>query len=407
MMTYRSALIVDSDPFVRITAELYLLSSSVRRVYKAAEGKQALEFIQCKGEVIDLVITGLNMCGMDGLQILRGLRDAGFAGHLVIASGQNGSILQAASAIASESKLHLRGVISKPLSKDKLDAVLLVDPPQTAATKQPDEIDAVVLHRLIENFGIIPYFQPKVDVRSLKIVGVEALMRAKDSEAGFLGAHQIIPVAREHDLMRELTREMIAKSLTQLKLWDREGIDINLAINIDPKELHELNLPDKLSDIVEDLRLAASRITIEVTEESFASGFLDIMEVVTRLRMKGFCTACDDFGTGRSNLDTLEILPFTELKIDQSFVSKALADAFADAGARAAVRLAQSLNLKTVAEGVETASQFDYVAGLGVDVIQGYVFAKPMPAEEFAGWYRSNNGFVPAPHMKTHLDLAV
>ncbi|MCP4936323.1 MAG: EAL domain-containing protein, partial [bacterium] len=197
------------------------------------------------------------------------------------------------------------------------------------------------------------------------------------------------------------------KSLLQLRDWDRQGIAINMALNIDPAELCELNLPDKLSGIVGDLGLEPDRVTVEVTEESFHSNYLAVMEVVARLRMKGFCTSADDFGTGRSNMDTLEALPFSELKIDRSFVSKALTHSFADAGARAAVKLAKSLNLKTVAEGVETTEQFDYVAELGVNIIQGFLFARPLPAEEFEAWYLTNGGFAPAQSPTSEMGLAV
>lgn len=145
-----------------------------------------------------------------------------------------------------------------------------------------------------------------------------------------------------------------------------------------------------------DLELQSSRIIIEVTEESFASNFLQLMDVLARLRMKGFRTSSDDFGTGRSNIDTLQTLPFTELKIDQSFVFKALTHSFADAAIQTAVKLAKVSGLDVVAEGVETVEHLHYLKDLKVNVVQGYLFARPMPAAEFEEWYRTNEGFAPA-----------
>ncbi len=395
MATYRSILIVDDDPIVRSLLRSYFASLFVKNIYDAADGSVAAEIVRDHLDALDLVITDLNMPGIDGVQFLRNLHDIGFRGDLVIASGESEAILKTAGSLAAGRDLQVRGCISKPLTKNNLDEIFLTDRPTAAPARIRQTIDAVVLAGIINEAGIVPYFQPKVDVRTRKIVGAEALVRGEDKSLGHLGAHQLIPAAREHGLMRDLTNVMITKVLKQQRAWNDRGIELNLALNIDPAQLREMDLPDRLADFAQDLALKPQSITVEVTEESFHSNFLDVMDVVARLRMKGFCTSCDDFGTGTSNMDTLESLPLTELKIDQSFVSKGLTHTFADAAVHAAVRLAKALDLQLVAEGVETTDELDYIAEQGVDIVQGFLFGPPMAAYEFESWYLSNHGYVP------------
>jgi len=127
-----------------------------------------------------------------------------------------------------------------------------------------------------------------------------------------------------------------------------------------------------------------SQVTLEVTETRLVEYGPRALEVLSRLRIKGFGLSVDDFGTGYSNIDRLRMFPFTELKIDQSFIRNALTDAFARACVETSVRLAKELGLKIVAEGVETREMWDFLAGLGIDEAQGFLMARPMPPAEFA-----------------------
>ncbi|MCP5084894.1 MAG: EAL domain-containing response regulator [Alphaproteobacteria bacterium] len=401
MTLYGDVLIVDDDPIVRAVLRGYFEALPVKSVQAAADGAAAANVVRTFSGSFDLIVTDLSMPDEDGIQLLRRLHDQGFRGDVVIASGRDVSIIETAQSLANGHSLKVRGCISKPLTKSKMDQVFLADNTSKTPVKQPDVFSADTLSRLYKEQGIVPYFQPKIAVRTGKIVGVEALVRGEHEEFGHLGAFPLITAARCHNMMGELTDIMARKALKQLSIWQGQGIALDLALNVDPAQLCELDLPDRLSKLVGEVGVRSSQIIVEVTEESFSSDILKVMDVLTRLRMKGFRTSSDDFGTGRSNIDTLESLPFTELKIDQSFVFKALTHSFADVAIQTVVKLAKVSGLDLVAEGVETQEQLQYLVDLKVNVVQGYLFARPMPAAEFEKWYRDNEGYAPARLFKT------
>ena len=311
------------------------------------------------------------------------------------------AIIETARSLAQGHNLRLRGCISKPLTKPKLDAVFLAETTPAAPAGPAQTLDAGTLSRLYKTGGIVPYFQPQIAVRTGKIVGAEALVRGEDEELGHLGAYELVSAGRAHNMMGELTDIMARKTFEQLSSWQRQGLQVDVALNIDPQQLCELDLPDRLSSLARELDVRPASIIVEVTEESLNDSVLQVMDVLARLRMKGFRTSSDDFGTGRSNIDMLQSLPFTEMKLDRSYVSRALTHSFADVAIQTAVKLAKVSGLELVAEGIETQEQIRYLVDLKVDVLQGYLFAKPMPAALFEAWYRGQDGYVSADLFRT------
>lgn len=408
MTTFRNVLIVDDDPIVRTVLRGYFQGLSVLNIQEACDGATAGDLVQDLGGGFDLIVTDLSMPDEDGIQLLRRLHALGFRGDVVIVSGRDTSIIATAQSLAKGQNLHVRGCISKPLTKGKLDDVFLADAVQKPSTRNPDLLDQPSLERLLRDDAIVPYFQPKVALRTGKIVGAEALVRAEHADLGHLGAFPLISAARLHNKMGELTDIMARKALSQVSAWQAQGISLDVALNFDPNQLCELDLPDRLSSLIRELHLRPAQVIIEVTEDSLITNLLQVMDVLARLRMKGFRTSSDDFGTGRSNIDTLQSLPFSELKLDRSFVSQALTHNFADIAIQTAVKLAKVSNLDIVAEGVETQDQLQYLADLRVNVAQGFLFEAPMPAADFETWYRQNEGYAPA-HLfqKEHIPATV
>ena len=226
MNSFESVLIVDDDPIIRTVLRGYFQGLSVDNIQDAADGAAAANLVRDFSGSFDVVVTDLSMPEQDGIQLLRSLHDEGFQGDVVIASGRDASIIETAKSLAKGHNLNLRGCISKPLTKPKLDQVFRATRTSKAPAPLNDALDAGSLSRLFTEHGIVPYFQPKVSVRTGKIVGAEALVRGEHQDFGHLGASQIVTAARSYNMMGALTDIMIRKALEQLSLWLRQGIDL-------------------------------------------------------------------------------------------------------------------------------------------------------------------------------------
>lgn len=250
-------------------------------------------------------------------------------------------------------------------------------PQQLSAT--PSLLDAA-----IERGALHPFFQPKVSMFDGRVTGAEALARIATSPSEFANPVPYVQLAERNNRIDDLTIAMARVVSKHARTFLVGGRPLFFSINISPVSLKRLDFPDLLKDAIDAAGVPTSRVTLEITETSLLEYEADALDVLTRMRLKGFGLSVDDFGTGYSNIDRLRMFPFTELKVDQSFTRNALTDAFARACVETSVRLAKELGLKVVAEGVETHDMWDLLADLGVDEAQGYLIARPMPAGDFA-----------------------
>lgn len=233
---------------------------------------------------------------------------------------------------------------------------------------------------------VVAYYQPKIDIASGVVTGVEALARWLHPEFGLIGPDRFVPIAEKYDLIDDLTEAMFANHLEDARMWRDQGLNIKTSVNLSAQLLADLRFPDEAAARMQAAGLECSRLVFEITESQLLHRRAEIIEVLARLRILGFEISIDDFGTGHSNIDSLRDFPFCELKIDKSFVRAAVDDAFARTCVEASTALARKLNMRVVAEGVETAEQWDYIASLGIDQVQGYYIAAPMSADGFVDW---------------------
>jgi EAL domain-containing protein (putative c-di-GMP-specific phosphodiesterase class I) len=192
----------------------------------------------------------------------------------------------------------------------------------------------------------------------------------------------VIPVAERSDLMQSLTRAIFSMAMTQLRDWQQLGHRWKLSCNF---SINDLMQPEVVADL-EQIISPADLVILEVTESKIAEDVSSVLSALTRLRLKGFGISIDDFGTGFSSMEQLRKFPFTELKIDRAFVAGAPQKPSARAIFESSVILAKLLGISSVAEGAEDAEDLALCRELGVDLIQGYFIAKPMPPEEFLAW---------------------
>jgi EAL domain-containing protein (putative c-di-GMP-specific phosphodiesterase class I) len=252
-------------------------------------------------------------------------------------------------------------------------------------------LDREGLAQAISDGHIVVHYQPKVPFRSGETnFGVEALCRIRHPEMGMIYPDNFIPLAEAHDLILELTDAVTAQAFRDLKAWDEAGRTLRMAINISPRLMSGMTWFELFEHRCQEHRIDPKRITLEVTESSSQGGKVLALEILSRLRLKGFLLSIDDFGTGFSSLETLYKLPFGELKIDKGFIFDLLKNSEARTLVESTVSLARKLGLKIVAEGVETDELFQELRNLQCDDAQGYFISKPVAADAivpfFARW---------------------
>jgi EAL domain-containing protein (putative c-di-GMP-specific phosphodiesterase class I)/signal transduction histidine kinase/DNA-binding response OmpR family regulator len=383
-----SVLVVDDDYIMHRVTTIILNDLGIRQVYTALSGRQALEILEEKQNAIDIVICDLNMPEMDGVEFTRHLARQNYTGSLIISSGEDIRILKTVEKLAIEHELQVLGILEKPVTQAKLSRLLdTYDQVINEGTLLSTELlSADELLYAIEHDQLETYFQPKVDVKTQQVIGVEALVRWQHPLKGVISPNAFIPMAEEHGLIFELTLEVCRKALQHAAAWQVQGIQLDMALNISVDALNDLDWPDVMAAMVEASGLQPTSIIFEITESRLMEHLSVALDILSRLSLKRFKLSIDDFGTGYSSMEQLQRIPFSELKIDRAFVRGGSEDPSARAIMESSVLLAKKLGMKVVAEGVETEEDWKLVAQLGCDQVQGYYIARPMPADQFHKW---------------------
>jgi diguanylate cyclase (GGDEF)-like protein len=242
------------------------------------------------------------------------------------------------------------------------------------------------LRHAIEADDLILHFQPKIDLRTRRVCGAEALVRWRHPERGLIPPDVFIPLAEHAGLIKPLTRWVVDSALRQSREWRARGWDITIAVNASVQDLRDAAFPDFVFGLLEHHQVPASALRVEITESAMMNDFGRTREVLDRLRSFGIGVSVDDFGTGYSSLAYLKRLPVNELKLDRAFVRNVATDREDLAIVQSTIALAHALGLSVVAEGAEDEAALDHLAALNCDQVQGYVISRPLPAEAFGAW---------------------
>jgi EAL domain-containing protein (putative c-di-GMP-specific phosphodiesterase class I)/CheY-like chemotaxis protein len=381
-------LLVDDEPFIRQLTGMLLKQLGCPNILESGNGAEALAALDQPGAHVDLILSDLNMPDMDGVEFVRHLAGRKGCPPLAFLSGAESGLLRAAEALGRAYFLEVLGALAKPVNKDALVAVLegMAMERRPRAQRQGVEITEADLARGIAARELVFHYQPKVEIASGKVSGAEALVRWQHSQHGLLYPDRFIAMAETGPLIGPLTEALVEIGLAQVQAWHEAGLHPHLGINLSPSMLSDVTLPDRFAASAARYGVSPESIVFEITETGVAREELIYLEIVTRLRMKGFRLSVDDFGTGQSSLQRLEALPFGELKVDRQFVHGAAKSPAKAAILEASIGLARTLGQKSVAEGVELPEDWELLRRLGCDVAQGYLVAKPMPATAFPGW---------------------
>ena len=356
------------------------------------------------------IATDLVMPEMDGVEVLVRLAQRKSDAQIIITSGLDSRVLDAARRTANEHGLNIAGVLSKPFSPRALLA-LLVDTPgvdhhantEGALVRAPIdaagksfEVTEKELQRACNMRELHLVYQPQIECASGALAGFEALVRWMHPRAGVIMPAQFIEFAENHNLIDALTDQVLEQAIAWL-VDAFPGSNLTVAVNMSsrsaPVQRQDLTTTPAESPLVKRIKtlsdthgLDRSKLILELTETSAMEDPVSSLAFLTRLRMNGVQLSIDDFGTGYSSMVQLVRLPFSEIKVDKSFVGAAIRSSEARAVVKSIVDLGHSLELRVVAEGVEDADTLRYLRDIGCDLAQGYFIGRPMSGDAVLEW---------------------
>jgi diguanylate cyclase (GGDEF)-like protein len=242
------------------------------------------------------------------------------------------------------------------------------------------------LHRALDSNHLYLAYQPKIDLKTGGVIGVEALARWRHSKLGLIPPEQFIPMAERTGFIKPLTMWGLNEALAQCRSWSEQGLEIGVSVNLSARTLHEMNLPEQIAQLLKTHEVAPENLELEITESIIIADPAHALNVLTRISHMGVALSIDDFGTGYSSLAYLKKLPVQTIKIDKSFLLNMTADENDVLIVRSTIDLAHNLGLRVVAEGVENEDVRNRLFALGCDAIQGYYISRPLSAPEMTQW---------------------
>ncbi len=381
-------LVIDDQLHVRHWVRTVLKSMGITDVAEAGDGREALAAVTKPGNVFDLILCDLRMPERDGIETIRAFAALGLEAAIAIMSIEEERVIETAGMLAEVQGLHVLGTIPKPLTSEKLEPLLrrLRDVPTKAsgdAVMAPEED----LKQAFANGELMLLYQPKIWMRSGRFAGVEALVRWKHPRLGLFQPASFVPhIEASDNYSTDLVEFCIREGIACVGRWREAGRELPMAINISARAFDGLDLPERTEAVCREHRVPPGLITLEVTETQVERDAVRMIDVATRLRLKGFHLSIDDFGTGQSGLSKLQKLPFNELKIDRQFVHGCSTSSTQRSVVEASLALARSLKMISVAEGIQQRTDWDLLSELGCDIMQGYFIGRPMTEEGLEAW---------------------
>ena len=385
-------LVAEDHEFQRSVLVRILESLGAKAIHEAADGHGALKILQDPARPVDIVISDLEMPGMDGMEFVRHLGETGVRVSIILASALDRKLLASIATMSEAYGINLLGVVEKPLTRAKLEPLIKLHKlpqvergrPKTAGpTFTLDEIAAG-----LRNDEFEPFFQPKVELATGRVKGAEALARWRHPQQGIIAPYAFIEPLEDHNLIDELAWVMLRKAAAYCSSWRSAGLEATVSVNLSLKSLTDIRLADRVTELVLSENLEPRHMVLELTESAATTDVGKALENLARLRIKGFGLSIDDYGTGYSSMQQLTRIAFTELKIDQSFVTNAARQESAKVILESSLDMAKKLNITAVAEGVETQADWNLLRQLGCGLAQGYFIARPMEAGAYLNWVR-------------------
>ncbi|AXM95513.1 transcriptional regulator [Pseudomonas plecoglossicida] len=389
-----SVLVLDDDGFQRAVASETLRQLGCTQVLAACSGSEALEMLQTYGAV-NIVLCDLRMEGVDGLEFLQRAAQRRFLDAVIISSALSADLRSVVRQIIPLLGLRVLGDVGKPLRGKSLDLLL---ESYVSETKKPPTgafFEAVGEHEMrqaIEAGHMHAYYQPKFNLKTGEVCSAEVLARWHHPTRGTLAPAQFMSDVERCGLLNALLFDQMQQGLSLQRCAEARGHRLNLAFNLQAEQLADASLLPHLKAVLRRHAAAATGLTFELTESGWLAASVISLENLLRLRMMGCSLSMDDFGTGFSSLSRLCQLPFSEFKLDASFVRTLTQEPRYMSVVKSALSLGNALGMSVVVEGIETEEQRRLLLEMGCVHGQGYLCARPMTGEDLIVWLDKYSG---------------
>jgi EAL domain-containing protein (putative c-di-GMP-specific phosphodiesterase class I) len=382
-LAHMSVLVVEDHDFQRQVALRLLQHMSIGTALEAADGRSALAVLGRQEHPVDVVLVDLDLPHMDGIEFIGHVASERLANAVVVLTALDPALLNTVRIMARASGIRVLGTVEKPLTEAKLGNVLdlyFTADLLTDEAPQPD-IDEGLLAEALASDAFEAWFQPQVAIGSGFVTGVEALARWSINGRSVPPA-RFIPELERCNLIDALTERVLDQACLWRARWREAGLDLGISVNVSMHNLEDTAAADRYQAIVQAAGIDTQDVTLEITESAMMHEAAQVLNVLARLRLKGFGLSVDDFGTGWSSLSQLAQLPVTELKIDQGFVNGATTEPRNRAVVEASLELGRKLGLTTVAEGVRSVEEWQMLAELGCTRAQGELIGMAVPGDQ-------------------------
>jgi EAL domain-containing protein (putative c-di-GMP-specific phosphodiesterase class I)/ActR/RegA family two-component response regulator len=375
-------LVAEDHNFQRRLVVRMLNTLGAKEVLEAKNGLEALAILKKRG-AIDLLICDLDMEQMDGMELIRNIGQSDSVGAVIVLSGHERPLLDTVAKMAHAYGVKLLGAIDKPLTLDRLQNILDLSGSPAVATDPSHQFSVDEILNGIRHGQFEAFFQPKVSLSSGHLAGAEALARWRHPEQGLIGPNAFIPPLEQAGEIEDLTFLMLEQAALACRHWAQKTSGISVSVNISLASLGDPALADQIAAITTSVDLDPSQMILEITETAAIGNVGETLENFVRLRMRGFGLSIDDYGKGFASLQQLQLAPFSELKIDRSFVTGCAENPALRAIMESSVQMARQLGFRSVGEGVEAQADWNMLRDAGCDLAQGFFVARPMPASQF------------------------
>lgn len=387
-----TAMVVEDSAVQRDHMAGLLRQAGFGQVLQACDGIDALRKLDARGIPVELVLTDLDMPGMDGLELIRHLKELELAASLVVASAREGRLAEAAASMhGAAARMQLLGTALKPLHFDVLQTLLSQADAQALSVVATSAPTAAEVEAALAQQQFVPYFEPRIEVAGGMLRGVDVHACWLHPERGLIRASRFLPVLQGSTAIAPLAMSIAQQALAQLKAWHDIGlVTLTMSIRLPAELLADRRMVDQLSTCVHEHGLAQRGITWECQEGVLTSAAPLSIANLAHLSLRGFGIGVAGYRAGQTTQQQLARCPLTELRIDHVIVNEASLQPARAALLQQSIEAAHQMRIAVVAEGVEHVADLALLRSYGCELAQGTLVAAPMPAQALVGWIKGN-----------------